>query len=56
MEVFVDNILVKSKNIKNHGMDLEEAFKIHRNFRVKLNLVKYNFIATLGKLLGRLVT
>ena len=56
MEVYVDNILVKSKEAKTHLEDLQETFNTLRGYKLKLNLVKYLFGVSLGKFLGFLVS
>ena len=56
MEVYVDNILVKSKEAKTHLKDLQETFNTLRRYKLKLNLVKYLFGVSLGKFLGFLVS
>lgn len=38
LEVYVDDILVKSKTRKNHIEDIKETFNNLRNSRIKLNL------------------
>ncbi|XP_074337138.1 uncharacterized protein LOC141674311 [Apium graveolens] len=40
MEVYVDNMLVKSKKAEDHIADLAEMFHIMRKYRMKLNLQK----------------
>ena len=37
MEVYVDDMLVKSKSSRNHVADLEETFDALRKYRMKLN-------------------
>ena len=56
MEVYVDNILVKSLDRSNHAKDLGEAFTLLRKFNVKLNPKKCTFGVAFGKFLGYLVT
>ncbi|KAL0403732.1 UNVERIFIED_CONTAM: Retrovirus-related Pol polyprotein from transposon.6 [Sesamum radiatum] len=38
MEVYVDDMLVKSKKIHDHVEDLSETFAVLRRYRLKLNL------------------
>ncbi|KAL0439398.1 UNVERIFIED_CONTAM: hypothetical protein Slati_2422800 [Sesamum latifolium] len=40
MEVYVDDMLVKSKEVSHHVEDLEETFAVLREYRLKLNLGK----------------
>ncbi|KAL0310199.1 UNVERIFIED_CONTAM: hypothetical protein Scaly_2951000 [Sesamum calycinum] len=37
MEIYVDDMLVKSKEARNHVEDLEETFVVLRKYRLKLN-------------------
>ena len=43
MEVYVDDKLVKSKHVIDHVSDLEEMFKVLRNYQMKLNPLEYAF-------------
>ncbi|XP_074352368.1 uncharacterized protein LOC141691537 [Apium graveolens] len=52
MEVYVDDMLVKSKRAEDHIADLAEMFHILRKCRMKLNPQKCVFDVELGKLLG----
>ncbi|XP_074352084.1 uncharacterized protein LOC141691245 [Apium graveolens] len=52
MEVYVDDILVKSKKTENHRADLPEMFHILRKYRMKLNPQKCVFGVESGKFLG----
>ena len=56
MEVYVDDMLIKSKEAKTHLEDLQETFNTLRRYKLKLNLVKYLFGVSLGKFLGFLVS
>ena len=56
MEVYVDNILVKSKEAKTHLEDLQETFDTLRRYRMKLNPAKRVFGVSLGKFLGFMVS
>ncbi|KAK4391406.1 hypothetical protein Sango_1918400 [Sesamum angolense] len=55
MEVYVDDMLVKSKEAHNHMEDPEETFKVLRN-QLKLNPDKYVFGVSGGRFLGFMVT
>ncbi|XP_077237305.1 uncharacterized protein LOC143878978 [Tasmannia lanceolata] len=52
MEVYVDDMLVKSLEARNEIFDLEEASVVLRQNRMKLNPLKYTFGVTSGKFLG----
>ena len=41
MEVFVDDMLVKSKSFMNHVADLEKTFGALQKYKMKLNPTKY---------------
>ena len=56
MEVYVDDMLVKSKSSMNHIADLEETFDALRKYKMKLNLTKCAFGVTSGKFLGFMVS
>ena len=43
MEVYVNDMLVKSKTANNHVSDLEECFGILRRYDMKLNPQKCTF-------------
>ncbi|KAL8464668.1 hypothetical protein ACS0TY_034245 [Phlomoides rotata] len=56
MEVYIDDIIVKSTKIENHLRDLDEAFDILRKFNMKLNPKKCNFGVESGKFLGQIIS
>ena len=56
MEVYVDHMLVKSKEAKSHLDNLEEMFKTLRRYQMKLNPVTCAFRVSLGKFLGFIVS
>ena len=56
MEVYVDDMLVKSKEELTHLDDLKETFATHRQYRMKLNPSKCAFGVTFGKFLGFMVS
>ena len=56
MEVYIDDVVVKSKRSKDHLGDLSQTFDILRRFQLKLNASKCAFGVGSGKLLGSLVT
>ena len=55
MEVYIDDMLVKSTAAKYHIVHLSEAFQILRNYNMKLNPVKCAFGVSAGKFLGFIV-
>ena len=56
MEVYIDDMLVKSIKAANHIAHLEEAFGVLRKHRMMLNPSKCIFGVSLGKFIGFLVT
>ena len=55
MEVYVDDVLVKSKVASYHVTHLVEMFKILRTYRMILNPLKCTFGIASGKFLGFMV-
>ena len=55
MEVYIDDMLVKSTTVELHIAHLSEAFQILRNYNMKLNPAKYAFEVSAGKFLGFIV-
>ena len=56
MEVYVGDMLVKSKENENHLTDLKETFQALRTYNMKLNLEKCAFGVSSGKFLGFMVS
>ena len=56
MEVYVDDMLVKSKEELTHLDDLKETFATLRQYQMKLNPSKCAFGVALGKFLGFMVS
>ena len=56
MEVYIDDMLVKSTDAKKHVEHLEECFNVLRENGMKLNPKKCTFGVSSGKFLGFLVT
>ena len=56
MEVYVNDMLVKSKDEANHLDDLKETFSTLRKHNMKLNLAKCVFAVASGKFLGFMVS
>ncbi|KAL2248431.1 UNVERIFIED_CONTAM: Retrovirus-related Pol polyprotein from transposon opus [Sesamum indicum] len=56
MEVYVDDMLVKSSRSHDHIAYLEQTFATLRKFRMKLNPMKCTFGVAGGKFLGYLVS
>ena len=56
VEVYVDDMLVKSKQASDHLMDLRETFSALRKYGMKLNPEKCAFGVGSGKFLGYMVS
>ena len=56
MEVYADDMLVKSLHATNHIHDLREMFTILRRYKMKLNPNKCVFGVESGKFLGYIVS
>ena len=55
MEVYIDDMLVKSTTDELHIAHLSEVFQILRSYNMKLNPAKYAFEVSAGKFLGFIV-
>ena len=55
MEVYVDDILVKSKATYDHVSDLEQCFGMLRKYNMKMNPHKCTVGVSTGKFLGFIV-
>ena len=55
MEVYIDDMLVKSTTAKLHIAHLAEAFQILKKYNIKLNPTKCAFEVSVGKFLGFIV-
>ena len=56
VQVYVDDMLVKSGREEDHLEDLKETFDTLRSYNIKLNLGKCAFGVTAGKFLGFMVS
>ncbi|KAK9073810.1 hypothetical protein SSX86_006404 [Deinandra increscens subsp. villosa] len=56
MEVYIDDMVVKSKKTEDHPRDLQTAFDILDHHNMKLNPSKCHFGVRAGKFLGYMVT
>ena len=52
MKVYLDDMLVKSREAKTHLANLQEAFDTLRRYKMKLNLAKCLFRVSPRKFLG----
>ena len=56
IEVYIDDIVVKSKVVSEHMRDLEDIFEILRRHKLRLNASKCSFRVGSGKFLGYMIT
>ena len=56
VEVYIDDIVVKSKTREEHTHHLQEVFHLLMRYDMRLNLSKYAFGLSAGKFLGFMVT
>ena len=56
IEVYIDNMVVKSKVVSKHVGDLGSIFKILREHKLRLNASKCSFGVGSRKFLGYMVT
>ena len=56
IEVYIDDMVVKSKVHSEHINDLEAIFEILRRHKLRLNAAKCSFEMGSGKFLGYMVT
>ena len=55
MEVYIDDMLVKSVKVELHIDHLAEAVQVLKDYKMKLNPTKYAFAVSAGKFLGFIV-
>ena len=56
IEIYIDDMVVKSKMVSEHVGDLRVIFEILRKYKLRLNASKCLFGVGLGKFLGYMVT
>ena len=56
IEVYIDDMVVKSKLVSDHVGDLVDIFEILRKYKLRLNASKCSFGVGSGKFLGYMVT
>ena len=55
MEVYIDDMLVKSVKAEHHVDHLAESLKVLKDYKMKLNPTKCTFRVSIGKFLGFIV-
>ena len=56
IEIYIDDMVVKSKVVSEHVGDLRSIFEILREHKLRLNASKCSFGVGSGKFLGYMVT
>ena len=56
IEIYIDDMLVKSKERSDHDEHLQESFELLKAYGMKLNPSKCSFIVSVGRFLGFMVT
>ena len=56
IEIYIDDMMVKSKMVSKHLGDLRVIFEVLRNHKLRLNASKCSFGVGSGKFLGYMVT
>ena len=56
MEVYIDDMLVKTKKVEDQVDHLQETFKVLKKYGMKLNPSKCSFGVPAGKFLGYTTT
>ena len=56
IEIYIDDMVVKSKTESKHVNDLRDIFRILRRHKLCLNASKCSFGVGLGKFLGYMIT
>ena len=56
IEVYIENMVMKSKMVSEHVRDLENIFEILRKHKLCLNASKCSFGVGSGKFMGYMVT
>ena len=56
VEVYVDDILIKSKRKEDHVSHIKVAFDRMRQYKLRIKLQKYVFGVSSGKLLGHIIS
>ena len=56
VKVYIDNMVVKSKQDAKHIENLHEVFEVLRQCKLRLNVEKCAFGVGAGKFLGYLIT
>ena len=56
VEAYIDDMVVKSKQVSEHLKDLKDVFLVLRQHKLRLKASKYSFGVSSGKFLGYMIT
>ena len=56
MEVYIDDMLIKSKERTDHATHLQQVFDLLRTYGMKLNPAKCAFEVSAGRFMGFMMT
>ena len=56
MEVYIDDMLIKSKERSDHATHLQQVFDLLKTYGMKLNPAKCAFGVSAGRFLGFMMT
>ena len=56
MKAYIDDIVIKSRQVEEHLANLEEVFSMLREHKLLLNASKCSFGVSSGKILGYMIT
>lgn len=56
VKVYIDDMVVKTRERVGHAHDLKKVFSIFRQHKLRLNVEKYAFEVGSGKFLGYMIT
>ena len=56
VEAYIDDMVIKSKQVTRHLTDLGKVFSVLREHRLRLNTSKCSFGVSSGKFLGYMIT
>ena len=56
MKAYIDDMVVKSKEVSKHLKDLKDVFLVLRKHKLRLNASKCSFGVNSGKFLGYMIT
>ena len=56
MEAYIDNMVIKSRQVEDHLANLGEIFSVLREHKLRLNISKCSFGVSSGKFLSYMIT